>query len=411
MAPKLAEDRKDSDSSSESSSADSFGIGDTVAVTADFCIGGRLAVERGCRGTVKSHGERPDGSKGVAIKFAARKDGSDAHVLCQPHEIQVVAPTAHAQQMRKYATLLEHQLRRACKSVRASAVSLREILSSSPVIEDTQSKKDRKKKDKKKNDDYDLEDMPSDTPQTHQRWSVLIVALVLANFLLGYVHIQRRAGKQNLHVVSLLTDASFSKHIVSHPNGTLVNFFSSQCEPCGKLAPQFEEAAKQLQKTTDVSLVSVDSARVPSALKQYLVKQLPTLLWFRRGRLVRNVDPSVRSTAQILEFVHEALQPAVIEFASYAEFLEAVPQLRTVLSKGKTPPIVAGFGPNPAVHEVLEQVGEKFRGETAFLFVPEARDNDPSIRAYFRDVEADKDYQGSLSTDEFMSWLQPFMVE
>lgn len=416
--------RNDQTMSEDGHSAASFDIGDTVSATSDFRIGGALAIEKGCRGTVMCHGERPDGSVGISIHWhTSRKDGRDINVLCQPHEIQVVAKAANAQPMSEH-------LRCAWKSVRVWAKSFREILPSSPVqliFENlahalapkettTPMQKQQVKKMQKANElsqhmkkDFDDDDSDYATTNHLQRWSMIIGVLFFVNILLAYVHMQRSAA--NLQVVKVLTDDSLSAHIVAHPYGTLVNFFSSPCEHCAQFAPEFEEAAKQLQKTTNVSLVSVNARLAPLASKQYLVFRYPTLFWFRHGRLGRGVAPSVRSVAQILEFVNEAVQPAVIEFSSYAEFLEAVPQLRAVLSKGKTPPIIAGFGPDPAVHEVLEQAGEKFRGKTAFLFVPEARHDDPTIRAYFRYGEADQDYNGSLKVDDFLKWLQPFLVE
>jgi len=302
--------------------------------------------------------------------------------------------------MREYASLLVQHLRHAWENIQASASSFDSILlardrfkdadradvirpgqevedgppsnestmerSPSPLrrrkVKQRRKVNDRSQRLNEDNFDDDFDDILGDIPQQDQPqercWSLLIVVLVFANLILAYVHTQRRVGKHNLHVANSLTDDSFSDHILAHPNGTLVNFFSSSCEPCAKLAPDFGEAARQLQKTTNVSLVSANVDLAPSTTKQYLVTRLPALLWFRRGRLVRDAPHSVRSTAQISEFVHESLESAVIEFDSYAEFVEAIPQLRAVLSKGKTPPIVAGFGPDPAVHEVLEQVGE-----------------------------------------------------
>lgn len=408
-------------------SADLFSVGDVVAATSDFRIGGVPVVEKGCRGTVTCFGESPDGSVGVSVQFDARKDGSALDVLCRPHEIQLVPAAAHA-------SSLGHHVRRALESLRASAGTLCQMLPAQPQLapgvparasaaaagEPSSGSQRGKLRQRRKADDgsrhvgQDDVDDEFELPRGPSRrigWgTVLIVVLVLANLLLAYVRIRKHAGKHNLHVVMIFTDDSLAKHILSHPGGTLVNFYASSCEPCAKLAPKFEEAAKQLQNTP-ISFASVNASLTPAAVRQYSVSSLPTLLWFRRGRLVKEVASSVRSVVEILEFVHEALQPSVIEFRSYDEFLEAVPQLRTVLSKGKTPPIVAGFGPDPAVREVVEQVGEKYRGETAFLVVPEGRPGHSGIRAYFRDAAADKDYNGSLTVDDFLSWLQPYMAE
>lgn len=266
-------------------------------------------------------------------------------------------------------------------------------------------------------DDYDvLEEAvaSSSLEGSKQRWLGVIVLLVLVNALLGYVHLQRRTKNgqgltQESNVVKVLSDKSLEFHIAGHPNGTLVNFHSPDCLHCKKLSPEFESAAKALQKVTDTSLVSVDAALAPLALKRYSVTRFPTLLWFRRGELLRDAPPSVRTTSKILEFVDQSLQPAVIDFASHMEFDEAVPQLRSVLTS-ESLPVVVGFG-RTGVYEALQQAGEKFRGSTAFLFVKEAREEDPYIRAYFRDSAADQDYNATLGLQDLQNWLKPFMEQ
>jgi len=232
--------------------------------------------------------------------------------------------------------------------------------------------------------------------------------LVAANLLLGAAHIHRRRRATMLDAVHILSDDSLPSHIRDHPNGTLVNFHTPNCPYCKTLAPKFEAAAKELQKRFDTSLASIDSSVAPLAMKQYSVSRFPTLLWFRHGELIKDVPPSVRSTSKIIEFVDDSLQLAVINFSSRVDFDEAVPQLRSVLPV-ESLPVVVGFGREPGVYKSLGQVGEKFRGETAFLFVKEARAEDPYIRAYFRDAVADQNYNGGLSSQEVHNWLQPFM--
>jgi len=110
-------------------SAASFGIGATVAATSDFCIGGVLVVEKGCRGTVICHGERPDGSIGVSVQFEARKDGKDAAVLCLPQQIEAVVSCLgrtkrQGKPFRKYVTSLEDHLELIWASMRSVVRSM-----------------------------------------------------------------------------------------------------------------------------------------------------------------------------------------------------------------------------------------------------------------------------------------------
>lgn len=436
-------------------SANSFSIGDFVAATSDFRIGGSLAVAKGGRGTVICHGERPDGSIGVSIHFEARSDGSDANVLCLPHQIQVVAKATEAQSTSVYATLVGNHLQRAWESMRASSMSFCAILPSSPstlsgiiakcsrrarlpstpvtekgtigvdgsrLLPRTSSKdvkhralvsggsalRRRKTSDRNHiirpvddNDEFDFEafnDKAREKPD-QQRWSMLIALLVLANLVFGYVHLQRRAGRANRVTVDTLTDDSFWEYVASHPNGTLVNFHFPSCRPCAKLAPEFQEAAMRVQGS-GVSLAALDVDLAPSILRLHSVKVFPALLWFRQGKFLRAAESSVRDAAGITEFVQEALQPAVIVFSDHDQLDEALPQLRSIMARGKTAPVVVGFGRDRAVHEVVEEMAEKFRGLTAFLFVKKAQGNDPFIRTYFRDAKDDKEYNAALTVQD-----------
>jgi len=58
----------------------------------------------------------------------------------------------------------------------------------------------------------------------------------------------------------------------------------------------------------------------------------------------------------------------------------------------------------------MQIVGERFRGDTAFLAVKESRSDDPSIRAYFRNASFDQDYTSILTTDEIQSWVEALMA-
>lgn len=248
------------------------------------------------------------------------------------------------------------------------------------------------------------------------RWILIIVGLLIANFVLGYLHLQRRSQRQRpateeIDAVLHLSDESLQAHIAEHPNGTLVNFHMRDCLHCKKLIPEFAAAAKELAKTSSTSLVSVDAAAAPLALKQYSITRFPTMLWFRRGLLCRDVPPDVRTFETIKRFVNESLQPVSIPFSSNHEFVAAVPQLRSVLKDRASMPVVVGFNHEPAVYEVLEQAGETFRGTTAFLHVKEAVPEDPWIRAYFQDPTKDRAFNASVNVEDLINWLRPHLTK
>lgn len=417
-----ARERHDEEGVAEGPVADSFGIGDSVAATKDFCIGGALAVSDGCRGTVVCHGERPDGTVGVSVKFEVRTDGRDTNVLCSPREIRVVAKVEQTPPVDEQVSTLERQLEGALESTQAWAASwsskisrrFAQLFNRFGLGASDTSKRKRRSADRARNvddDDEALDDFADMVAETSRgpTWRMIIVILVLVNLILGCLHMRRHLKKQKVSVVTSLTDETFPDHIAKNHGGTLVNFHFKGCKPCAKLKSEFDAAARQLWNTRRIPFVAVDADDAPSILKQYDVKMFPSLLWFRRGKIMRNPEPAVRDAAKIIEFVEESLQPPVIDFASHDELNEALPQLRSIMSRGISPPVVVGFGRDPRVHDILDEIGEKFRGSSAFLFVKEVHDGDPFIRAYFRDAKADKDYNAGLAIEDVLAWLQPFM--
>jgi thiol-disulfide isomerase/thioredoxin len=250
---------------------------------------------------------------------------------------------------------------------------------------------------------------------TKQRWLRAIQVLVMINVPMGCIHVgrglgwHRQTGVQVNTLVKSLSDESLSSHVASHPNGTLVNFHSPGCKFCETLAPEYEAVAKELLHIgSSTSLVSVSASAAPLFVKRYSVTKFPTILWFRRGELVQDVPPSVRTRDKLLEYVDNALQPAVVDdFASRDMFEESVPQLRAVLKGGL--PLFVGYGGTSGVYESLVRAGERFRGLTAFLFVKEGRTGDPLLRALFANASADVDYNGGLGSQDIQAWMQPLI--
>mmetsp|Transcript_2812 Transcript_2812/g.4350 ORF Transcript_2812/g.4350 Transcript_2812/m.4350 type:complete len:298 (+) Transcript_2812:74-967(+) len=267
------------------------------------------------------------------------------------------------------------------------------------------------------NDDVDLDEAYSDalasasSPKFGQRRTLQLMTVVQIVFIFGFLHMASETrNKPARHaVVKEVSDDYLPSHIVEHTNGTLVYFHSPSCSFCQKFATEFEAAAKDLRGIVDTSFVSLSAPSAPLALKRYSITRFPTVMWFRHGQLIRTLSPTVRTSQKIVEFVDWALQTAVINFGSRDEFEEAVPQLRAVLPSGSLP-VLVGFGSSPNVQSAMQIVGERFRGDTAFLAVKESRSDDPSIRAYFRNASFDQDYTSILTTDEIQSWVEALMA-
>lgn len=65
---------------------------------------------------------------------------------------------------------------------------------------------------------------------------------------------------------------------------TLVDFYATWCGPCKMLAPFIEEVAAAFEGKVNVCKVDVDE--VESLAYKYNVRSIPTLLYFKDGKLV-----------------------------------------------------------------------------------------------------------------------------
>jgi len=80
-----------------------------------------------------------------------------------------------------------------------------------------------------------------------------------------------------------LNDATrFDKHFRHSDIPLLIDFWATWCGPCHAMAPQFEQAAAQLEP--EVRLVKVDIDAAPELARRFSISSVPTLLLAHRGR-------------------------------------------------------------------------------------------------------------------------------
>jgi len=99
---------------------------------------------------------------------------------------------------------------------------------------------------------------------------------------------------------SELTAANFQKHIARSDIPVVVDFWAPWCGPCKMMAPQFEQAAAQLEPRLRLAKVNTEAEQVLGA--QFGIRSIPTLAIFKGGREVAR-QPGAMSAADIVRWV------------------------------------------------------------------------------------------------------------
>ncbi len=89
-----------------------------------------------------------------------------------------------------------------------------------------------------------------------------------------------------------LTEENFQTEVLQTPQPVLVDFRADWCRPCHALAPAIEELAADFLGKAKVGKLDVDVN--PGLAAQYAIRSIPTLLFFKDGRVVDRMVGVVR---------------------------------------------------------------------------------------------------------------------
>lgn len=87
--------------------------------------------------------------------------------------------------------------------------------------------------------------------------------------------------------VTDISDAAFEAEVLQSSQPVLVDFWAEWCGPCKMLTPKVHEVAEQLAGQLKVVQVNVDTC--PETSKNYGIRSIPTLIWFKDGKPVETL--------------------------------------------------------------------------------------------------------------------------
>ena len=95
--------------------------------------------------------------------------------------------------------------------------------------------------------------------------------------------------------ITEVTDANFQSEIAQNEGLSMVDFWAAWCGPCRLIAPFVEQLADEYAGQVKVGKLDVDANQRTAA--QFGVRSIPTVLFFKNGKVVDQVVGAVPKPA------------------------------------------------------------------------------------------------------------------
>jgi thioredoxin 1 len=88
-----------------------------------------------------------------------------------------------------------------------------------------------------------------------------------------------------------ITDANFQEIVLNSDKPVVVDFWAEWCGPCRMVGPIVEEISNEYEGKAVVGKMDVDSN--PNVSMQFGIRNIPTILFFKGGKLVDKIVGAV----------------------------------------------------------------------------------------------------------------------
>jgi len=96
-------------------------------------------------------------------------------------------------------------------------------------------------------------------------------------------------------MAKIISSQDFNTEVLESELPVVVDFFATWCGPCKMIAPVLDELSKELEGRAKI--VKVDTDKDPALANQYGIVGVPTLIFFKGGKIVDQVSGALPKPA------------------------------------------------------------------------------------------------------------------